>query len=205
MPTEYRRFLRQNDILALPAAGADYHPGSVLKQKRRRRNYTQWVRIDMLLNNDEEWPCKLVEANIVGLDVRRRLSLQGRASVKEFGLGVGGGLRNATSVTYEIKGLKNLVFKNPNVLIRHSDEIEGYIRNNRRRGYRYFVLERLWYAAEFIVKFEGMTKVELKAALDKYAEVTGDAKFKLNTKGKIIVTADNPTVPFGFTTWMRIP
>ncbi len=204
MPTDYRRFLKQNNIIALPAAGADYHPGSVLKQRRRRCKYTQWGRIDMLLNNDKEWPCKLVEANIVESDIKRRLSLQGRASVKEFGLGIGAGLRNATSVTYEITGLKNRVFTNPNVLIRHSDEIEGYIRNNRKKGYRYFVLERLWYAVEFIVKFEGMTKAELKAVLDKHVNVTGDAKFKLNTKGNIVVTAGKPTVPFGFTTWLRL-
>jgi len=198
MAINYVKFLRQYGINSLPAASSDLHPASVLC--KRKKNYLQWARIDYLLDKSYEWPSRIVKAHIPSANIERRLTLHNRASVKEFGFNISGGLGRATSVIYQISEVMNEVFADPNVLVDNMDAIHRLAeKQSRMKRNNCFIAERLWYATRFDVQFEGLSHAQLEAVLEKYP-VQGGVKWELVSRGKLKVSAD-PEVPFGFSSF----
>jgi len=153
--------------------------------------------LDDLLDK-AEWAASSDDASIVVGNFTRRLSLKGKASAKNFGLNISGGLQHASSVTYEVEDVRVKEFNDPNTLIKKAQAIEKFLETQAgKRLKNCFLAQRLWYATKFEVHFEGMTTAEVKAVMKKYLEegsLTGEVR-----KDGTVVVAPRVTVPFGFT------
>jgi|GEM_PF-3086104 len=191
----YMQYLKRNGIRSLPASTRRLHPASILC--RRKKGFSEEGRLDDLLDK-AEWSASSDDASIVVGTFTRKLSLKGKASVRQLGLNISGGLQHASSVTYEVEDVRVKEFNDTNTLIKKAQAIEKFLETQAgKRLKNCFLAQRLWYATKFEVHFERMTTAEVKDVLKKHLE-KGSLKGELSSKGTIIV-ATRATVPFGFT------
>jgi hypothetical protein len=197
----FPQFLNRYGIKLFFSSVADTKPGAVIK-RQKRGFFVIGTLDDVLGGGSAKWSSTLQDANFVYGRVDRTLSLKGKASLKEFGVSIDGGLNRATAVTYQITGVKARSFKTQS-RIKILPELENLRLTNKAKWKlinNCWIAEYVYYATEFTVKFDAATGVKLKADFENRVKVSGEAELDWKTDRSFTIT-NNLEVPFGFSGW----
>ena len=198
----FPQFLQRYGITLLFASDPGIIPGAILE--KRRRGYFAAGRIDQLFNDPPPaWDTQLQSANLVYGTVQRSLSLNGKASLDEFGISISSGLSSARSVDFFISGVKCRTFLNQSKIsliprlqeLRKTNKALWKLVNNKQ------IADYTYYATEITVEFETEGKSDLQAELRNNVVVSGNASLEWKTKSKFVIS-NNDAIPFGFSGWV---
>lgn len=200
-PLLFPQFLNRYGIKLFFSSVSDTKPGAIIK-RQKRGFFVIGTLDDVLEGGSTRWASKLQDADFVYGRVDRTLSLKGKASLKEFGVSIDGGLNRASAVTYQITGVKARSFKTQS-RIKILPELENLRLTNKAKWKlinNCWIAEYVYYATEFTVKFDAATGVKLKADVEKKIKITGEAELNWKTDRSFTIT-NNLEVPFGFSGW----
>ena len=197
----FSQFLNRYGIKLLFAAVPTIVPGAVVK-KRNKGYFAVGNLRQALGGSDADWETELLPANLVYGTVDRTLSLNGKASLKEFGIDIEGGLKKANSVTFKITGVKSQVFKNqsrillvPRIFALRTSNIVMWQQLNNN-----WIIDHTYYATEATVEFNVDSDVNLQGEVQNRITVSGNTTIEWKSKRSFIIT-QNDAVPFGFSGW----
>ena len=200
-PLLFPQFLNRYGIKLFFSSVADTKPGAIIK-RQKRGFFVIGTLDDVLEGGSTRWASKLQDANFVYGRVDRTLSLKGKASLKEFGVDIEGGLNRASAVTYQITGVKARSFKTQSRIkilpelenLRLTDKTKWKLINNC------WIAEYVYHASEFTVKFDAATGVKLKADVEQRIKISGEVELDWKTDRSFTIT-NNLDIPFGFSGW----
>ena len=200
-PLLFPQFLNRYGIKLFFSSVADTKPGAIIK-RQKRGFFVIGTLDDVLEGGSTRWASKLQDANFVYGRVDRTLSLKGKASLKEFGVNIEGGLNRASTVTYQITGVKARSFKTQSRIkilpelenLRLTDKTKWKLINNC------WIAEYVYHASEFTVKFDAATGVKLKADVEQRIKISGEVELDWKTDRSFTI-ANNLDIPFGFSGW----
>lgn len=198
----FPQFLKRYGIMLLFAATPNIVPGAVM-EKRRKGYFAIGSLKDVLGGTAASWASKLQGANLVYGTVERQFNLKGKASLKEFGLEISGGLQRAKSVTFSISGVRARTFMSQSKLalvpkihsLRKADRrLWRQVLNNN------WIADYTYYATEATVVFNVASGVDLKGEIENRINISGTAGIKWKSNRSFTITR-NDAVPFGFSGW----
>jgi hypothetical protein len=198
----FPQFLQRYGITLLFSSDPGIIPGTILE--KRRRGYFSAGRIDQLFNDPPPaWDTRMQPANLVYGTVQRSLSLNGKASMDEFGINISGGLASARSVDFFISGVQCRTFVNQSKItliprlqdLRKNDKALWKLVNNKQ------VADYTYYATEITVAFEAEGKADLQAELQNKIVVTGNTSLEWKSSSRFVIS-NNDDIPFGFSGWV---
>lgn len=200
-PLLFPQFLNRYGIKLFFSSVADTKPGAIIK-RQKRGFFVIGTLDDVLEGGSTRWASKLQDANFVYGRVDRTLSLKGKASLKEFGVDIEGGLNRVSAVTYQITGVKARSFKTQSRIkilpelenLRLTDKTKWKLINNC------WIAEYVYHASEFTVKFDADTGVKLKADVEQRIKISGEVELDWKTDRSFTI-ANNLDIPFGFSGW----
>jgi hypothetical protein len=194
---KFTQFLRQYGILLLPVQYEDFLPG--IAAEKQNKGYTKYANLsDAFGQSPDAWKTKMEKANIVTGNVKRTLSLKGKASIEQFGVGIEGGLSKASSVEYTITGIKamGLVSKTRADI----EEAIAIMKKDQKKYKRYqkkMAVDKIFFANAFNVKFETAGNVDLQAEIELNIKLAAGTSIEWTSK-RAFTISNNDTVPFGF-------
>lgn len=197
----FPQFLNRYGIKLLFSATPDVVPGVIIE--KRKKGFFVIGKLDHVLGGGAaKWATKLQPANIVYGSVERTLSLKGKTSLNEFGVKVGGGLKHASSVSFQITGVKARTFETQSMItiwpkidkIRMSNKQMWKMINNN------WIADHVFYATEVTVQFKVETGTNLKADIENRVNVSSGVGIDWKSNRSFAIT-NNQEVPFGFSGW----
>lgn len=198
---KFPQFLHRFDIRLLFASVDDTVPGSVIS--KNKRGYTPVAHLSDFIDDPAiNWETEMKEANIIYGSVLRELSLGGKASMNQFGVGIGGGLSKVKKVSFHIEEVTAMGFINP-MRLKLIGAVNAFRKKNRkqwRKLNRKCVVDYTYYASKVTFDFEKEGSFDLKGTISDKITVGGEANIKWKNDKSFVVT-NNSKVPFGFTGW----
>jgi hypothetical protein len=197
----FSQFLNRFGIKLLFSADPTLVPGAVI-DKRKKGYFAIGALKEVLGGSDVDWETELLPANLVYGTVEREISLEGKASLKEFGMDIKGGLERASSVTFKITGVKSRIFKKQSSLLLAPQlfKLRDTNKNTWKRINNNWIADHTYYATEATVEFVVDSSVNLEADLKDRLELSGNAAIEWKSKRSFVIT-QNDLVPFGFSGW----
>ncbi len=197
----FPQFLKRYGITMLFASDPGVVPGAII-EKRRQGYFSAGTLEQVFKDPPPAWDTALQPANLVYGTVERSLSLSGRASLDEFGIGIQGGLSRAKTVNFYISGVKCRVFVNQSKImliprlqqLRKNNKVLWKLLNNN------IIADYTYYATEVTAEFVVDGNVDLQAEIQNRITVIGNAAVDWKSKSKFVIS-NNDAVPFGFSGW----
>lgn len=198
---KFTQFLRRYDIRLFFSSVEDTIPGSLISKDKK--GYFPVGHIsDYLDNPNLDWTTEMKEASMVYGTVERELSLGGRASLNEFGVGIHGGLGKAKSVKFYIEEVRAMGFLKPMRLNLIADSHE--LKKSNKKTWKLInnkcVVDYTYYASKVTFDFEREGNFDLKAEIINKITASAETEIKWKSKSSFVVT-NNTKVPFGFSGW----
>ena len=197
----FTQFLQRYGITLLFSSDAGIIPGSIIE--KRKQGYFSVGKLEQIFHDPPPaWDTILQPANLVYGTVQRSLSLLGKSSLHEFGLGIQGGLSKARSVDFYITGVKCRVFAHQSKILliprlqelRKTNKELWKLVNNKR------VADYTFYATEITVEFESEGSADIKAEIQNKITIDASASVDWKSKSKLVLS-NNDNIPFGFSGW----
>ena len=205
---EFPQFLKRYALQLLAVSNSDLAPGEVVD--KGRKGFLPQGHLQEILGERSPgfWDTEMNLANLVYGSVERTISLDGTASLNEMGVQIGGGLKSARSITFNITGVHARTFLNgpghasmfaltPVVhALRKGDREKWKMVNGK------WIVTETYYATEATVSITTSGAVDVKAQVEEAGgvHVGGSAAVQWTTKKSFTIT-QNDGVPFGFRGW----
>ena len=198
----FTQFLQRYGITLLFSSDTGVIPGSIL-EKRKQGYFCVGTLEQIFKDPPPAWDTVLQPANLVYGTVQRSLSLLGKTSLNEFGIGIHGGLTQARSVDFFITGVKCRIFANQSKILliprlqnlRKSNKALWKLVNNNR------IADYTFYATEITAEFEAVGGADIKANIQNKITVDSSVSLDWKSKSKLVIS-NNDSIPFGFSGWM---
>jgi hypothetical protein len=197
----FPQFLQRYGITLLFSSDPSVIPGAII-EKRKQGYFCVGTLAQVFKDPPPTWNTILQPANLVYGTVQRSLSLTGKASLNEFGIGINGGLSKARSVDFFISGVKCRVFENQSKItliprlqeLRKSNKALWKLVNNNR------IADYTYYATEVTADFAVEGNADLRAEIENKITLGGGASVDWKSKSKFVIS-QNDAIPFGFSGW----
>ncbi len=198
----FTQFLQRYGITLLFSSDAGVIPGSIIE--KRQQGYFSVGNLEHIFHDPPPaWDTILQPANFVYGTVQRSLSLLGKASLNEFGLGISGGLSKARSVDFYITGVQCRAFAHQSkiMLIPRLQELRQTNKKLWKLINNNYIADYTYYATEVTVEFESEGSADIKAEIENKITIDAGASVEWKSKSKLVLS-HNSNIPFGFSGWV---